>query len=232
MKKRYPISRIIVLVILFIVAYGIGLLPSYYFNKYITIPFFSVGFPYEIIGVLSIILNIGVFLLSEILSTTFFVIIFKIRTKEGEYISSMAEKEYLKSVLYHTLVYPILRITDFLFISHLKILMYKLLGAKIGKNVTIIGNCGDPHLLEIGDNSLIGAGALLTPHTGGPKKLIIKKINIGKNCLVGINSVVLGGVKMGDNSKVGALSLVLKDTKIPKNELWGGIPAKRIKKLT
>lgn len=56
-----------------------------------------------------------------------------------------------------------------------------------------------------------------------------KEIVIGNNVWIGSGSVVLPGVKIGDNSVIGALSLVNKD--IPSEEIWGGAPAKFIRKI-
>tara|TARA_Y100001949_G_scaffold133412_1_gene114927 strand:+ start:174 stop:557 length:384 start_codon:yes stop_codon:yes gene_type:complete len=50
-----------------------------------------------------------------------------------------------------------------------------------------------------------------------------------KKCKIGTHSTVMPNVTVGENSIVAAYSFVNKN--IPKNEVWGGIPVKRIKKL-
>lgn len=59
----------------------------------------------------------------------------------------------------------------------------------------------------------------------------IKKnpIWIKRNVFIGGGSVILKGVTIGENSVIGAYSLVSKD--VPSNEIWGGNPAKFIKRL-
>lgn len=54
------------------------------------------------------------------------------------------------------------------------------------------------------------------------------KIIFKKNCKIGANSVVLPKTTIGENSVVGACSVIKYGTKIPPNEIWAGIPAKKI----
>ncbi|WP_077197276.1 gamma carbonic anhydrase family protein [Prevotella ihumii] len=58
---------------------------------------------------------------------------------------------------------------------------------------------------------------------------VIHAATIRKNALVGMNATVLDDVEVGENSVVAAGAVVLQGTIIPPNEIWGGIPARRIK---
>ena len=55
---------------------------------------------------------------------------------------------------------------------------------------------------------------------------------IGRNCLVGMNAVIMDHVELGDESIVGALSLVKEGEKIPSRSLLIGNPAKIIKQVS
>jgi len=57
----------------------------------------------------------------------------------------------------------------------------------------------------------------------------IKEVTIERNVFIGAHSTILKGVHIGENSIIGAGSLVTKS--IPDNEIWGGNPAKFIRKL-
>jgi acetyltransferase-like isoleucine patch superfamily enzyme len=82
--------------------------------------------------------------------------------------------------------------------------------------------------MEIGDNTMIGGRSLITGHLA-EDKLIIKKVKIGKNCLIGGESFIMPGVTIEDNVVVGAKSLVTKNKKLEKGKIYAGIPAKEIK---
>ena len=56
-----------------------------------------------------------------------------------------------------------------------------------------------------------------------------EEINIGNNVFIGARSIICKGVNIGDRSIVAAGSVVVRS--IPANEIWGGNPAKFIKKL-
>lgn len=61
---------------------------------------------------------------------------------------------------------------------------------------------------------------------------IIHGATIGKNCLVGMNSVIMDNVVLGDECIVGALSFIREDEKIPQRSLVVGNPGKIIKMVT
>src|SRR6185295_19641391 len=61
---------------------------------------------------------------------------------------------------------------------------------------------------------------------------IIHGAIIGKNCLVGMNAVIMDNVDLGDNCIVGALSFIKAGEKIPPRSLLVGNPAKIIKQVS
>jgi len=104
-----------------------------------------------------------------------------------------------------------------------------MIGCKIGKNVVLAGDewIFDPYVTEIGDNTTIGARSLITGHIG-EGHLIIKKIRIGNNCLIGGECFIMPGVTIEDNVVLGAKSLVLKDQVLKAGKKYAGIPAHEI----
>jgi phenylacetic acid degradation protein len=61
---------------------------------------------------------------------------------------------------------------------------------------------------------------------------IVHGADIGRNCLVGMNAVIMDRSKLGAESIVGALAFVKADTTIPERSLVVGNPARVIKQVT
>jgi phenylacetic acid degradation protein/carnitine operon protein CaiE len=91
-------------------------------------------------------------------------------------------------------------------------------GSNVQENCTIHMFPGTTVLLK--EASHIGHGA------------IIHGATIGKNSLIGMNSVVMDHVEIGDECIVGALSFIKEGEKIPARSLLAGNPAKIMKEVS
>ena len=61
---------------------------------------------------------------------------------------------------------------------------------------------------------------------------VIHGANIGKNCLVGMNAVIMDGVQLGAGSIVGALCFIKSGEVIPGRSLVAGNPGKIVKEVS
>lgn len=61
---------------------------------------------------------------------------------------------------------------------------------------------------------------------------IIHGATIGKNCLVGMNAVIMDNVELGDECIVGTLAFIKADEKLPARSLVVGNPSKIIKQVS
>lgn len=152
-----------------------------------------------------------------------------LKLKEGEY--KMHDIEALKwsflSCLYSMVRYTFI---DFILLTPFVNLLYRLLGAKLGKNVHINSSFVFDHsLLEIGDNAVIGGGAIIDAHIFERGKLILRKVKIGKNSLLGSHCTVMPGCEIGDKSIISANAVLLKDSKVESRDVWVGIPAESLR---
>ena len=88
--------------------------------------------------------------------------------------------------------------------------------------------------IQIGENCLIASGCRFIDHDHGIsgseliriQPSVEAPIKIGNNVWLGCNVVVLKGVEIEDGAVVAAGAVVSKS--ILKNEIWGGVPARKI----
>lgn len=73
---------------------------------------------------------------------------------------------------------------------------------------------------KLGDYTVVGHNA------------IVHGCTIGNNCLIGMGAIVLNGAVIGDNSIIGAGTVVTEGKVIPPNSLVLGIPGKIIRQVT
>ncbi len=86
------------------------------------------------------------------------------------------------------------------------IVVYRLFGVKIGKNVVTYEGYIDPEFIEIGDFTMTSLNICIFSHLIYHDKVIIRKIRIGKNCIVGPHSIVSPGTIMREGAVLGAES--------------------------
>jgi len=116
---------------------------------------------------------------------------------------------------------------------NLKVFLYRLTGAKIGRNVSIglavVFDIFYPHLITIEDNVVVGYNTVILCHEFLVREARIGPVVIRRNAMVGANSTVLPGVVIGEGTEVSAMSLVNKD--LPPGVLAGGVPVRVIRPL-
>lgn len=91
-------------------------------------------------------------------------------------------------------------------------------GCNVQENCTIHMFPGVTVILKAGAH--IGHGA------------IIHGATIGKNCLIGMNSVIMDNVELGDECIVGALTFIKADERFERRSLIVGNPGKTIKEVS
>lgn len=111
--------------------------------------------------------------------------------------------------------------------------LYRLIGVKIGKKVSIANDCIIdtifPELIRIDDNAIVGWGTKLYTHEFTQTTARIGTVHLKRNSMVGEWSVVRPGVVIGENSLIAAMSFVNED--VPDNLVEGGVPIHIIKHI-
>jgi len=95
---------------------------------------------------------------------------------------------------------------------------------KIGSN----SNIQDASTIHVdkGHPVIIGEGVTVG------HKVMLHGCSIGNNSLIGMGAIILNGATIGDNCIVGAGSLITEGKSFPDNSLIMGTPAKAVKPLT
>lgn len=110
-------------------------------------------------------------------------------------------------------------------------------GVMIGSDCRLLAlNTGtfgsEPYLVKLGNHVTVTAGVHFVTHDGGvwvfrqedPDIDIFAPIIVGDNVFIGINAVVMPGVKIGDNCIIGAGAIVTKD--VSSGSVVAGVPAR------
>ena len=115
----------------------------------------------------------------------------------------------------------------------------------MGKDCSIWFNAvlrADVDYIKIGDRVNVQDGCCIHETTGIPVAIeddvtighnaTVHGATIHKGALIGMGSTLLDHSEVGEGSIVAAGALVLQGTKIPAHEIWGGVPAKFLKKTS
>jgi acetyltransferase-like isoleucine patch superfamily enzyme len=116
------------------------------------------------------------------------------------------------------------------------------IGVQVGENCHFVNLkattfASEPWLVKLGNHVEVTAGVRFITHDGGmwvfreenPDIDIVGSIIIGDNVFIGINSILLPGVKIGNNCVIGAGSVVSRD--IPDGVVAVGVPARPVKSI-
>jgi acetyltransferase-like isoleucine patch superfamily enzyme len=114
----------------------------------------------------------------------------------------------------HTIVFraflPLVPMTFF------SMMYFRLAGCRIGHDVWITTPfLLDPHLISIGDGTVIGGDAVLTTHLFEKGILLLAPITIGRDCSVGAHALISPGVAVGDRATIGMRVILREGKRVP-----------------
>ncbi len=115
------------------------------------------------------------------------------------------------------------------------------LGLTVGEDCYIMrsANFGsEPYLIKLGNHVRVNGNVQFYSHDGAA--WVVRGLDeknkdfdyfpgiteVGNNVHIGLNAIILPGVKIGDNSIIACGAIVTKD--VPANSVFGGVPAKFI----
>ncbi|MFM2085504.1 MAG: hypothetical protein RLZZ237_373 [Pseudomonadota bacterium] len=142
---------------------------------------------------------------------------------------SCAEFAANVNILFYLMLFNALIRTHFLPLPLLR-LVYLALGARLGHNSYSAGALLDPPLTSIGSNSIVGHDAVVFAHVIEGQRLALKRVVIGDGVTIGAHAVIMAGTRIGDGAIISVGAVLTKDSVVGPGEIWGGIPARLLKK--
>ncbi|MHA1821239.1 MAG: hypothetical protein ACTSU2_14980 [Promethearchaeota archaeon] len=166
-----------------------------------------------------------------VISKIFLVIVNLIhKPREGYFPRDPKNKDYkywnIRAVIKK---YPIYIIHNFP-LPWMDIIVFKMFGVKTSMKVSLFDAWVDTEFIEIGENTIIGQGSLIMSTMLTRDFLIIKKIKIGKNCVIGGYSVLSPGTIVNDNVTLGTHSATTIEQELESNWVYLGVPARKYKR--
>lgn len=168
--------------------------------------------------------NIFIFAFSIILfSTGIFKILNKLHPpKEGIFEKGSKDWKYMHRRFW-TAYFPIW-LARALPLPWSDIFVYRLFGVRIGKNVVAYEGYIDPEFVEIGDFTMTSVNIGIFSHLIYHDRVIIKRVKIGKACIVGPQTIIAPGTVMQDGSVLGANSYTNIGQELESDLIHVGVP--------
>jgi len=225
-----PTGALLITIISFIV-FSLGFLPVIIFGKItLMVISFQELWHFFLLPFL-ICIGIVIIIVYQLLFSGLIIHLFNIKYKPGVYEYTYKDKMSFKWILICSLYTPWRKILGSFLFGEMKYVYYRFLGMKIGKNTLVGGTVMDPCLTEFGDNCTMGLYAVIYGHIHDYEKgtIMMDRIKIGNNVVIGAGVLIMPGAVVQDNVKIAAGAVVTKGQVLKKNSIYAGIPAKELK---
>ena len=106
----------------------------------------------------------------------------------------------------------------------LDIIAYRSFGTRVGRSVVLYEGYIDPLFVEIGDFTMTSLNICIFSHLIYHDKLLIKRVKVGKACVVGPNTIIAPGTIMEDFAVLGVNSYTEINQRLKGNLIHVGTP--------
>lgn len=212
---------------------GISLIPSVYLVIFTFIHYTAPSMALYSIALFCVSIGLAVYLyfIIGVVVMGLVIRILSLGIKPGKYPrqSLVMIRWLICSGVYHMAGSTIL---NYIPMTYFTTLFFKLMGAKIGRNVYInTWNLNDAYLMNIADNVVIGGKSDLSCHTFERDHLLLYPITIGEGTLIGTRCYINPGVTIGKHCLLGIGSVIRKHTNLPDRTKLSTLPGMDMKKV-
>ncbi|MFX1595762.1 MAG: hypothetical protein ACFFBK_06835 [Promethearchaeota archaeon] len=102
--------------------------------------------------------------------------------------------------------------------------VYRFLGVHIGRNVVAYEGYIDPVFVDIGDYTMTSLNICIFSHLIFHDRIIIKKVKVGKTCIIGPQTIISPGTILQDGAILGANSYTWLDQVLESDLIHVGTP--------
>lgn len=174
---------------------------------------------------------IFVYFLSGALLYGILIRLISLRMRPGRYpkVSLTTLRWVLYSGIYNIAQQSVL---PFIPVSWFATAFFKIIGAKIGKDVHInTPYVNDAYLITIEDGAVIGGKAEVSAHLMEKEWLHLAPVRIGRGSLIGVGAYVSPGVTIGENCVVGARCYIRKGSVIPDGSVYSVVAGRPMRDI-
>ncbi len=110
-------------------------------------------------------------------------------------------------------------------------LFYRGMGTKLYADTLLASGVvlTDPWAVSIGRHTVVGHEVCISGHQIQDQELFLGWVEVGDDVVIGARSFIWPDVQIGNGAKIAAYSVVTRGTVIPPGEVWGGIPARKLR---
>lgn len=152
------------------------------------------------------------------------------KPKEGIFLRNKSDKDYcywsLRAVVRKWPIWLARQLS----LPVLEILILKILGIRTSFSNSLYEGWIDCEFIEFGKNVKVGQGSFIISNIIIQNKLILKKVSIEDNVIIGGHSIVLPGTVIGANTILDAISMTTINQRLEGNSIYHGYPAKKIER--
>jgi len=153
------------------------------------------------------------------------------KPKEGIFLRNKSDKDYcywsLRAVVRKWPTW----LSRQLSLPILEVLVLKILGLRTSFSNSLYEGWIDCEFIEFGKNVKVGQGSFVISNIIIKDKLIIKKISIEDNVIIGSHAIVLPGTVIESNTILDAISMTTINQRLESNSTYHGSPAKKMENI-